>query len=392
MAARARAAEARLSDALHARLTERFVNRRTSVLMKKLGSDAALLPVTIADDTVEVDGEHIGQLAGFRFRVDPGARLADRKLLLAAAERHLPALLAERAERLIDAIAEGSAPLAVTGTAITWDGDPVARLAAGRSILAPRLHADPALDGLPPTRRQPLMTALEGWIAQELHPLQPLARLEAAATDPAAGPELRALLIRLVEAGGLLDRAESTLDRLDPAQRAMLRKLGVRVGALDLFVPAMLKPAALGAWSTAHAVRGGNMIPHPPGMPVVLPLSGKTAPPPGYRALGKQALRIDLAEKLLHAAHGLRTSAGKAPFVIDPAMAVSMGLATAAYAQLLRLAGFQPVMPRPLPKGAFGPSAPLKWRWRPSRRQVKAQQPAPPPATGAFAALAELVR
>ena len=392
MAARARAAEARLSDALHARLTERFVNRRTSVLMKKLGSDAALLPVTIADDTVEVDGEHIGQLAGFRFRVDPGARLADRKLLLAAAERHLPALLAERAERLIDAIAEGSAPLAVTGTAITWDGDPVARLAAGRSILVPRLHADPALDGLPPTRRQPLMTALEGWIAQELHPLQPLARLEAAATDPAAGPELRALLIRLVEAGGLLDRAESTLDRLDPAQRAMLRKLGVRVGALDLFVPAMLKPAALGAWSTAHAVRGGNMIPHPPGMPVVLPLSGKTAPPPGYRALGKQALRIDLAEKLLHAAHGLRTSAGKAPFVIDPAMAVSMGLATAAYAQLLRLAGFQPVMPRPLPKGAFGPSAPLKWRWRPSRRQVKAQQPAPPPATGAFAALAELVR
>jgi ATP-dependent RNA helicase SUPV3L1/SUV3 len=90
MAARARAAEARLSDALHARLTERFVNRRTSVLMKKLGSDAALLPVRLEGDEVQVDGESIGHLAGFRFRVDPQARLADRKLLLAAAERHLP--------------------------------------------------------------------------------------------------------------------------------------------------------------------------------------------------------------------------------------------------------------------------------------------------------------
>lgn len=392
MAARARAAEARLSDALHARLTERFVNRRTSVLMKKLGPDAGLLPVTIADDAVEVDGEHIGQLAGFRFRVDPGARLADRKLLLAAAERHLPALLAERAERLIDAIADGTAPLAISGTALTWSGEALARLVAGKSISKPRLQADPALEALPPARRQALLTALEGWLAQELRPLLPLAKLEAAATDPTAGPELRALLIRLVETGGILDRGESGLDRLDPAQRGMLRKLGVRVGALDLFLPAMLKRAALTAWSAVHAVRGGKIIPHPSGMPPVLPLTGKALPPPGYRALGKQALRIDLAEKLLHTAHGLRTGAGKAPFAIDPAVAVSMGLGTAAYAQLLRLAGFHPLLPRPLATGAFGPPAPLKWRWRPTRRQAESHRPAPPPATGAFAALAELVR
>ena len=77
MAARARAVEARLSDALHARLTERFVNRRTTVLMKKLGPDAALLPVTLEDDAVLVDGEHIGELTGFRFRVDPGGRASD---------------------------------------------------------------------------------------------------------------------------------------------------------------------------------------------------------------------------------------------------------------------------------------------------------------------------
>ena len=65
MAERARAVETRLSDALHARLTERFVNRRTAVLMRKLGPDAALLPVRIDGDEVQVDGEVIGTLAGF---------------------------------------------------------------------------------------------------------------------------------------------------------------------------------------------------------------------------------------------------------------------------------------------------------------------------------------
>jgi hypothetical protein len=97
MAARARAVEARLSDALHARLTERFVNRRTSVLMKKLGPDAALLPVALADDEVLVDGEPIGHLAGFRFR-SIRRPPADRKLLLAAAERHLAGLAGSSAQ------------------------------------------------------------------------------------------------------------------------------------------------------------------------------------------------------------------------------------------------------------------------------------------------------
>jgi len=49
MAARARSIEARLSDALHQRLTERFVNRRTAILMKSLGKDAGLLPVRLSD-------------------------------------------------------------------------------------------------------------------------------------------------------------------------------------------------------------------------------------------------------------------------------------------------------------------------------------------------------
>jgi ATP-dependent RNA helicase SUPV3L1/SUV3 len=127
-------------------------------------------------------------------------------------------------------------------------------------------------------------------------------------------------------------------------------------------------------------------------MPPVLPLAGRQLPPPGYRALGRQALRLDMAEKLLHAAHAARVKAGRRDFVLDPALAVSMGLATAAYAQLLRLAGFQAIPPRSLPEGAFGPLALPRWRWRPPRRAAPEVRPVSSPSNSAFAALAGLVR
>lgn len=393
MAARARAAEARLSDALHGRLTERFVNRRTSVLMKKLGPDAGLLPVTVEDDRVLVDGEAIGVLAGFRFRVDPAARLADHKLLLAAAERHLPMLLAERARKLTGALVAGEAlDLALSGSNLDWEGERIARLVPGKTLLAPGLQLDPALSALPLPARRELEGALAEWLDHALAPLDPLRRLEAASREAAGGPELRALLIRLVESGGMLTRIESGVEGLSPAQRRQLRKLRVQVGALDIFVPAMLKPPALGAWWTLQAVCGRNLTAPHPVMPPVLALAGKAPPPPGYRPLGKQALRLDMAEKLLHAAHGLRSAGGGRPVVLDPALAVSMGLATPAYAQLLRAAGFQPIMPRPLPQGALGPLAPPRWRWRPLRRESQPVPVAIAKPGSAFAALAGLVR
>ena len=387
MAARARAVEARLSDALHARLTERFVNRRTSVLMRKLGPDAGLLPVALAGEDVLVDGEHIGRLNAFRFTVDPDARLSDRKLLLAAAEKHLPGLLAQRAETLAAAIADGTATLVLAGHAITWEDAAIATLDTARGPLAPRVAADPTLAAVPERARKALLAALDEWLERQLAPLAALRKVIAASADPAAGPDLRALLIRLGEAGGLLPRAGSGVDALDKPRREMLRRLGVKVGALDLYLPAMLKPAPLALWHALSGARGATPL---PAMPPVVTAQTRHAPP-GYRRVGKQCIRLDMAEKLLRDAHDRRVAAGKRLPVLDPALATSMGLTTASYAHLLRLAGFQPIMPRALPEGAAGPPAPLAWRWRPPRRESARDRPAPPASGGAFAALAGLV-
>src|SRR5690606_25244778 len=109
--------------------------------------------------------------------------------------------------------------------------------------------------------------------------------------------------------------------------------------------------------------------------------------------IGKQWIRIDMAEKLLREAHALRETSGRKPFPLDPARAISMGLTTASYSKLLRLGGFLALPHKRLAEGAHGPPAPLLWRWRPPRRREPAEAPRSQAArSGAFAALAELVR
>ena len=385
MMARARAAEQRLSDALHARLTERFVNRRTSVLLRGMGKDAGLLRVALDGDEVQVEGEAIGTLSGFRMRVDAGAHHHDHRLLHAAAEKHLPELLAERARDLVAAI--DTAGLVLADGAICWNGEALARLEHGRRRLAPKLTAAPALTIVPAAPRDELITALASWLARHLAPLAPLSRIEAACASDSAGPDLRALLIRLVDGGGMIARDASGVERLSPAGREALRKLGVRVGALDIFHPAMLNPRVLELW---RAVTGTEVTVQRPMSPVI-EVTGRVGPI-GYRRCGKQALRIDLAEDLLRAAHQRRMQAGKRAFTLDPSAALAAGVTTPVYALLLARAGFRHKMPKPLGKTSHGPPAPVLWRWMPGPHESRESRPAliPPPGSP-FAALAQLV-
>ena len=69
MAERAMAVEEKLSDALHERLTQRFVDRRTSVLMRDLGKKGAGEFPVIVDEQgeVTVGSFPIGRMEGFSF-------------------------------------------------------------------------------------------------------------------------------------------------------------------------------------------------------------------------------------------------------------------------------------------------------------------------------------
>jgi ATP-dependent RNA helicase SUPV3L1/SUV3 len=392
-AARTREIEEKLSDALHQRLTQRFVDRRTAVLMRDLGQRGAeQLPVKVAEDgLVTVDGEAIGRLIGFRFKGDHQARHGDMKRLLAAAERRLGAELASRAKALA-ADEDNLFTLATDAdrpVAIFWRGDVVARLEKGRTLLTPRIRLHRALDALLPTDKSAVEARLSAWLDQTIaRQLGTLAAISAAARDPAQPPALRALLAPLAEAGGSIDRraADGALTGLDRPLRQAATKLGVKIGALDIYAPALLKPEPM-RWRIALAAAQEEVA-----MPELPPMGAVSLPTPaatrefeafsraGYRPLGAQMLRIDLAERLARIAHEGRSGNGdgRTGFAPDPTLATSLGLRPPSFVQLMLALGFRPA----------GAEDERHWVWR--GRKSRRGGPAAPRPGNAFGALAAL--
>jgi ATP-dependent RNA helicase SUPV3L1/SUV3 len=379
-AERTRDVEARLSDALHERLTQRFVDRRTAVLIRDIGARGAdALPMTVAaDGEVSVGPEPIGHLTGFDFRVDPTARLADKRLLLAAAERRLGEELDRRANLLVEAPDETFALIVEEdgGLAVSWDGNILARLAAGRSLLEPALRTARALDRLSASTRGALRARLERWLDAEIHRnLRALEHLAEAAANSTSSPGVRALAAMLADAGGVLPRksALSAIAHLEQADRQALHKLRVRLGPLDVFLPPLLKPAAQYWRGALLAVRQGQSMPSlpPPGAATVSANADPRGASLAYRRAGRTWVRVDLADRLASHARKVRSAGGTDP--VDAALATSIGLDEESILTLMNDVGFA--------------RAGDAWRWR-GRRGPRPERRSVP--TNAFAELAKL--
>jgi ATP-dependent RNA helicase SUPV3L1/SUV3 len=303
----ARQVEDKLSDALHERLAQRFVDRRTSVLMRRLRENAMLEAEITATGDVNVEGQHVGHLHGFHFVPDPQADTAEAKTLRNAAGKALAGEIEARAERF-SAAADSSLVLSNDGT-IRWQGDPVAKLEAGDKVFEPRFRivADEQLNG---PARDKVETRLAAWLkAHIVRLLGPMMQLEA---SPDLAGLARGIAFQVAEALGVLERAKVLNDvrSLDQDGRAALRKAGLRFGAYHLYLPALLKPAprtlATQLWALRHGgldQRGIDEIAH-------LASSGRTSIPvdpaiaaglyraAGFRVCGGRAVRVDILERL----------------------------------------------------------------------------------------------
>jgi ATP-dependent RNA helicase SUPV3L1/SUV3 len=387
MAERTMAVEEKLSDALHERLTQRFVDRRTAVLMRDVGKGAGEFPVQIDEEgEVSVGTYAIGRLNGFTFEVDPTARHADRKMLLATAERRLGHEYEKRAAALVADKDQHFALRTEAGepVAICWRGHEVARLGPGKNLLSPRLHLDRRIDRVSEKGREAVILRLKDWLRNGAEAvLGPLRAAGHAAQDPATPPAVRALLALLVDQGGIAarDAVAGALAALDKEQRRAVTRHGVRIGALDLFMPAVLKPEAMRWRAAFRAAAAGRPMPALPAHnAVVLP-----TPPDrtllfrlGFRVAGPQMIRVDMAERIAHRAHEARAAAGDEKEPVDPALVTSLGLLPETVAKLMRDIGFRPSEAAPY------------WVWRGRDRR---RRPRTPEKTSIhFAALAGLKR
>ena len=301
---RARAVEDGLSDALHDRLTQRFVDQRTAALMRRLHDNQQVYGHVGSDGSVQVDGHSLGQIDGLRFIPDPSGSPSGNRALRAAATRVVAREINARGNQLADARDE-----AITLNSeftLEWNGTAVARLTVGKEPLEPGFSLLPMeLDG---EIVQRVERRLDRWLKAHIEQvLKPLAALTVADVSPAC----RGILFQLREAMGLLPREsiESQLKRLSKSERAELRELGIRLGALCVFLPAMLQPErselASGLWQLAQNENGGR-VPTPAPQPSAaasrdIPSALYAAA--GYVRLGRRAIRADVAERLTGAVH-----------------------------------------------------------------------------------------
>ncbi len=305
---RTREIEDRLSDALHECLTLRFVDLRTSALMKGMRDKDELHAEIAEDGAINVENHYVGRLKGFRFAADSGGGEGIHgKATRTAAAQVLARELSMRARRV--AAAQPDALQLTQRGRILWKGEEIAQLEATADPLKPTVTVL-ADEHLSVPDREKVQTRLDAWVAQMIaDKLKPL--VEIGKAEDISGLA-RGIAFRLRENLGIL-RRETIADEvkaLDQTARAQLRKYGVRFGAFNIHFPLLLKPAAaelaLTLWSLKKAGDGGLAIESLP----EAPRAGLTsfAPDPaapeefyrayGYHVCGPRAVRIDMLERL----------------------------------------------------------------------------------------------
>jgi ATP-dependent RNA helicase SUPV3L1/SUV3 len=388
--AQTRAVEDKLSDVLHERLTTRFVDRRSTHLMRRLDATDGqeLLSAVTRRGEVVVEGHQVGVLEGFGFVPDPSAEGDEKKLVLRAARRALREEMPRRVA-VVEALPDTAFGLTPVHR-IVWDGAPLARIVGGTTALTPRVQVldSEFLDGV---QRERLRTRLQRFLDTQIR--TDLAPLFDAADAAECIPGARGPLHRLRETLGLVPGVDE--ETLAQDLRPKLKTIGVRSGRFALFLPAIMKPQAAAMRARLWAIRHGFAVPARPG-PGAVSVPPATDWPAGFAAAmgwveaGPVLLRVDIAERVAgELSYATRKGAAPLPPGLPSRFAVKADMLPA----VLRGLGFRVVPGGGLAPDVYGPPAPPMVVPLRRRRVVVAEQPVPAAIPhGPFAALAALKR
>jgi ATP-dependent RNA helicase SUPV3L1/SUV3 len=336
-----RAVEDRLSDALHIALTQRFVDRRTSILMRRLKQKESLVADVNKDGEVTVEEQFVGRLEGFRFQQDVSGSPDEAKTLRSASLQALTPEFHLRADRMYNA-PDTEFDFTEQG-GLMWGTSAVGKLIPGPDALKPHVKAFVDVEAGPEVTEK-VTRRLKHFIDRKVSTLfEPLLNMQ---RDETLTGMARGFAFQMIEGLGLLDRADVGEDvkSLDQESRSALRKHGIRFGQFTVFMPLLLKPAPtrlrLLLWSLASGLQEFPEAP-PPGL-VTVPTDDK-APEgyhlkSGYRAAGERALRVDMAERL---ADMLRTQDTRGGFEAMADMLSITGMTLEQFANLMQGLGYR---------------------------------------------------
>ena len=336
-----RAVEDRLSDALHGALTQRFVDRRTSILLRRLKQKENLLADVNDKGEVTVEGEFVGKLEGFRFRMDKAGSPDEAKTLRQASTQALMPQFHLLADRFYNA-PDPELDFTEQG-GLMWGDAAVGKLTAGSDPLKPEVVAfvddEAGADVIAKVQRR-LQHFIDRKIATGFESLLTLKN------DETLVGSAKGFAFRLVEGFGIVPRGDvaDEVKALDQDARGSLRKHGIRFGQFTIFMPLLLKPAPtrlrLVLWSLSKGLSEFPESP-PPGL-VTVPAAKDAVhgyyAMSGYRAAGTRAIRIDMLERL---ADMLRDKDSRGGFEANADMLSITGMTLDQFADLMAGLGYK---------------------------------------------------
>ncbi len=411
---RTRAVEDSLSDALHECLTQRFVDRRTSALMKGMRDKEELTADIAEDGAITVESHFVGRLKGFCFTLDSAGDGIHERATRQAAMQVVTRELGMRARR-VSAAQSDAFKLTRTGV-VVWRDDEIAKLERSEDPLQPGLSLI-ADEHMSESDREKVQARLKTWlddtIADRLKPLVDMSK-----TGELQGLA-RGIAFQLKENLGALKRetVADDVNSLDQAARAELRKYGLRFGAFNIFFPLLLKPAAADLAATlwllknSATVNGTPQLPRPgltsvvtdPGVPEALYRAH------GFHVCGPRAVRLDILERLADLIRPLlawrssperadappKGSTGDGGFKATDDMMSILGCSSGELGEVLKSLGFRlerrPIAPAPaaapadVAADASAPAAPAPDANAEASSEAETQQPAEEAGTAAVA-------
>ena len=398
---RTREVEDRLSDALHECLTARFIDRRTSALMKGLREKVDLEAGVSSDGEVTVEGHYVGKLTALSFQpVAEGGALARRAVTNAALKAVRPEVnrrlgqLAQCEDSVLALHADGG---------LTWREERVGVIKPGPDAFSPGVQLIGGELGASEAAARAERRLEQFLVRQAEDVLGPLLTLRRVVNGSGqAGHKLeglaRGVAYRLIEGFGAAPRASlgAELDQLSTQERRQLRQAGVRIGEHAVFLPALTRPKPARLNALLKAAQHGTVE------TALMPAAGLTSIPVekhrresdygaiGFQRCGPRAVRLDILERLADQIRDSRKHHGKGCFVPDAAMATLLGCSNEELRLVLKALGYKRVRKK-AKDGSDAQSVEL-WGGR-ARSLNRQEQPKPTPRPvkdTPFAILAEL--
>ncbi len=326
---RTRDIENMLSDALHEKLTQRFVDKRTTMLVSKLRDNEDLVAAVNKEGDVLIEGHYAGYLSGLRFVPDEAQFSADRQVLAGAAAT---LIRGEIKRRVNDMITGDTADFNWRSNGlIEWNTEVIAKVRRGNDMLNPVVDVL-FNDYMESQDRERLARRLAQWMQSEQNTA--LAALNKAAKAKTTGAA-RGLVYQLKEQLGSIAREGATeqVDALSRDDRRQLKSLGVFIGRSIVYMPALLKPAAVAMRARLWNIwqqPAQSFEPPTPGLITIDIGTGQNIKSReafldaiGFQVFngqaGKFAVRLDMVERITNQAWTIGKEKGlKNAFAIDP--------------------------------------------------------------------------